>query len=452
MPATIETTQTEVHDPQILAQARALLDACNSPLEMQQTILQAVAGNEEWRGKRCINLLAPEAPTTATVRSLLSSEVGIRAAEGHIGPVNRWFAGTKYIDEIEALCVELLKKVFHAHYADHRLVASMIGNMVVYAALTEPGDVIMSVAQPFGGHSSNRSDGPAGVRGLRIIDIPFDPVELSVDLERFQHVAREVHPRIVTLGNSMTLFPFPVQDMAAIVSEWGGSIFFDGAHQLGLIAGGQFQDPLREGAAVLTGSAGKTFSGPQSGVIVWNDPALSEPLTHAIFPVMAATHQVNRVASLAASAVDILAFGRAYMEQIVRNAQALAAALSQRDIPMLGAHKGFTQTHQAIADVRRFGGGLDVARRLAQANIITNKNLIPSDTPADWDRPGGLRMGTTEVTRLGMREPQMETIADFISQVLVEGVEPEALISEVRGFREPYQTLYYCVENGLPPQ
>jgi glycine hydroxymethyltransferase len=452
MPATIETTPTEVHDPEILAQARALLDACSSPLEMQQTILQAVTGNEEWRGRQCINLLAPEAPTTATVRALLSSEVGIRAAEGHIGPVNRWFAGTRYIDEIEALCVELLKKVFRARYADHRLVASMIGNMVVYAALTEPGDVIMSVAQPFGGHSSNRGDGPAGVRGLRIIDIPFDPVELSVDLERFQHVAREVRPRIVSLGNSMTLFPFPVQEMAAIVSEWGGRIFFDGAHQLGLIAGGQFQDPLSEGAAILTGSAGKTFSGPQSGVIVWNDPALSEPLTHAIFPVMAATHQVNRVASLAASAVDMLAFGRAYMEQIVRNAQALASALSQRGIPMLGAHKGFTQTHQAIADVRRFGGGLDVAQRLAQANIITNKNLIPSDTPADWDRPGGLRMGTTEVTRLGMREPQMQTIAGFISRMLVESVEPEALVSEVREFREPYQTLYYCVENGLPPR
>jgi glycine hydroxymethyltransferase len=271
-------------------------------------------------------------------------------------------------------------------------------------------------------------------------------------MERFRQVARELRPKIVALGSSMTLFSFPVQEMAAIVSEWGGRVFFDGAHQLGLIAGGQFQDPLSDGAAVLTGSAGKTFSGPQSGVIVWNDPSLTEPLTHAIFPVMAATHQVNRVASLAASAVDILAFGRAYMEQIVLNARALASALSQRGIPMLGAHKGFTQTHQAIADVRRFGGGLDVAQRLARANIITNKNLIPSDTPADWDRPGGLRMGTTEVTRLGMRELHMEAIADFISRVLVEGVEPEALISEVWAFREPYQTLYYCVENGLPPQ
>lgn len=119
---------------------------------------------------------------------------------------------------------------------------------------------------------------------------------------------------------------------------------------------------------------------------------------------------------------------------------------------MLGSHKGFTQTHQAIADVRQFGRGLEVAQRLARANIITNKNLIPSDQPSDWDRPGGLRMGTIEVTRLGMREGEMEQIADFIARILVDHVEPEALLDDVTAFRAPYQTLYYCVEEGLPPQ
>jgi len=295
-------TQFEVHDAEILAQARAILDTCHSLQDIQVAVLAAVARNEEWRGKRCLNLLAPEAPTSPTVRALLSSEIGIRAAEGHIGAANRWFAGTQHIDEVEALCVELLKQVFQARYADHRLVASMIGNLAVYTALTKPGDVIMSVPQPVGGHSSNRVDGPAGIRGLKIVDIPFDPVELEVDLDLFRKVAPLVRPRVITLGTSMTLFPFPVQAMHEIVAEWGGSIFFDGAHQLGLIAGHQYQDPLREGAAVLTGSAGKTFSGPQSGVIVWDDPGLTVRLTHAIFPMLAATHQVNRVAALAVSA------------------------------------------------------------------------------------------------------------------------------------------------------
>src|SRR6266852_790437 len=443
-------TQFEVHDPDILAHARAVIDACRSPQEMQEAVLAAVSRNEEWRGKRCLNLLAPEAPTSPTVRALLSTEVGTRAAEGHIGPVNRCFAGTQYIAESEALCIELLKKAFRSRYADHRLVASMIGNMAVYTALNEPGDIIMSLPQPFGGHSSNRVDGPAGVRGLKIVDIPFDPVELEVDLDLFRKVAPLVRPRLVALGASMTLFPFPLQAMQEIVAEWGGRLFFDGAHQLGLVAGGQFQDPLREGAAVMTGSAGKTFSGPQSGIIVWDDPSLTLPLTDAIFPMLAATHQVNRVAALAVSEAEMLAFGQAYMAQIVRNAKALGAALARRGIPVLGAHKGYTTTHQVIADVRQFGGGLEVAQRLARANIITNKNLIPADKPENWDHPGGLRLGTTEVTRLGMHEAEMETIAAFMARLLVEQAAPEDVVDDVIAFRQPYQTLYYCFDHGMP--
>jgi len=443
-----EQANFEVHDPEVLAQARAVLDACDSAKEMKEAVLAAVARNEEWRGKRCINLLAPEAPTSPTVRALLSAEVGIRAAEGHIG--NRWFAGTQYIDEIEALCIELLKKVFHARYADHRLMGSMIGNIAVYTALTQPGDVIMSVAQPFGGHSSNLVDGPAGVRGLKIVDVPFDPVELEVDLDLFRKVAPLVRPKVVSLGLSMTLFPFPIQAMREVVAEWGGHVYFDGAHQLGLVAAGFFQDALAEGAAVMTGSAGKTFSGPQSGIIVWNDPDLTVPITNAIFPVLVATHQVNRVAALAVSAAEMLEFGKAYMGQIVRNAQALGAALHQRGIPVLGAHKGYTRTQQVIADMRQFGGGIAVAQLLAQSNIITNKNLLPIDRPEAWDRPSGLRMGTIEVTRLGMREEEMETIADFMAHVLIEKESPTKVMEEVIEFRQSYQKLYYCFDNGLP--
>lgn len=445
------TEQFEVHDPQLLAQAREILEACTSPAEMQQAVLDAVKRNETWRGQQCINLLAPEAPTSPAVRALLASEVGTRAAEGHIGAINRWFVGTQYIDEIESLCIELLKKVFRANYADHRLMGSMLGNLAVYAALVEPGDLIMSIPQPVGGHSSNLPDGPAGVRGLKVVHIPFDPIELEIDLNTFRKVAPLVRPKLVSLGASMTLFPFPVKEMAEIISEWGGKIFFDGAHQLGLIGAGLFQDPLAQGAAVLTGSAGKTFSGPQSGVILWNEPELTGAITHAIFPVLVATHQVNRVAALAAAAAEFLAYGETFMQQIVSNARALGAALERRGVPVLGAHKGYTQTQQVIADVRQFGGGLETAQLLARANIITNKNLIPGDQPEDWDRPGGLRLGSIELTRLGMHEDDMQTIADFIARVLIEKESPHSVLEDVIEFRQPYQDFYYCFENGFPP-
>ena len=110
----------------------------------------------------------------------------------------------------------------------------MIGNAVVYTALSEPGDVIMSAAQPVGGHSSNRIDGPAGAMGRKVVDIPFDAQELVVDLDLFRKVAPLVKPKLVALGLSMTLFPQPVAEMKEIIAAWGGRLFFDAAHQLGL--------------------------------------------------------------------------------------------------------------------------------------------------------------------------------------------------------------------------
>ncbi len=440
----------EVHDKDVLAKARAIMNSTESPKAWADAVVEAVKRNEEWRGKRCLNLLAPEAPTSPTVRALLSSEIGTRAAEGHIGRVNRWFAGTQYIDEVEALCVELLKTAFRCRYADHRLMGSMLGNLTVYHALAQPGDTVMTASQPFGGHSSNRQDGPAGTRGLKIVDVPYDPEKLEVDLDAFAKLARKVQPKLVVMGMSMTLFPLPVREMSDVIAEWGGMFVYDGAHQAGLIAGGQFQDPLKEGAGILTGSAGKTFSGPQSGMIMWNDPKLTEPLTEAIFPVLVATHQVNRVAALAVAAAEMIEYGPLYMAQIVKNSKALGKALDERGIPMLGAEKGYSQTHQVIANVKQFGGGLDVAHRLAEANIITNKNLIPGDGPEDWDRPSGLRMGTIEITRLGMRDEDMSIIADFMARVLVDGESTETVGKDVIDYRLPKQDFYYCFDNGLP--
>jgi glycine hydroxymethyltransferase len=441
----------EVHDRDVLAAARAVLDACANAAEMGTRVKEAVARNARWRGEECINLLAPEAPTSPGVRALLAAEIGTRAAEGHIGAVNRWFAGTRHIDEVEALCVELLKRHFRCRYADHRMCASMIGNAVVYTALTAPGDIVMSAAQPVGGHSSNRPDGPAGAMGRQVVDIPVDPHELTVDIDLFRHAAPLVRPKLVALGLSMTLFPQPVAAMKEVIADWGGRLFFDAAHQLGLIGGGEFQDPLKEGADIVTGSAGKTFSGPQSGIILWDDPEITQAVTTAVFPVWAATHQVNRVAALALATSEAIAYGAALQRQIVRNAQALARALDARGLPMLGAHKGYTTTHQAIADVRRHGRGLKVAQLLERANIIVNKNLLPDDRKEDWDYPGGLRMGTIEVTRYGMGEREMEAIAELIARVVLRGEDAAAVAAEATALRRAFPTLYYCFENGLPP-
>lgn len=179
-------------------------------------------------------------------------------------------------------------------------------------------------------------------------------------------------------------------------------------------------------------------------MIVWNDPEITVPITDAIFPTLAATHQVNRVAALAAAAAEMLAFGGEYMAQILANAQALARALEAHGMPMLAAHKGYTRTHQVIADVRALGGGEAAGFRLAAANIIVNKNLIPTDRPEDWDRPSGLRIGTTEVTRWGMKEPEMALIAELMVDVLSGRRGVEHVREDVILLRRGFPQLQYC--------
>lgn len=427
----------------IINRAKELL-AKSKPIQVREAIKGIVSKNEDWRGRKCINLLAPEALISPTARRLLSSEVCQRAGEGDIG--NRWFAGLKHVDELEALTVELTKKLFHCKYADQRLVAGMVSNMVVYFALTEPGDIIMSIPKPMGGHSSDRLDGPPGVRGLKVVDIPFDSKEMTVDMDQFRKLVYLVRPRLIALGSTLALFPYPLKEMREIGSELGYRIYLDGAHQLGLIANEKFQNVLGEGADVLTGSTGKTLSGPQGGLILWNDDALTERLRWAIFPGLAATHQINRVAALAVSLAEMLEFGKAYAAQIVANAKALAKALDESGFEVLCAHKGYTETQQVAANVKRFGGGYQVAEVLSEANIITNKNLLPGDSPEDWDRPSGLRLGTTEITRLGMKEKEMEIIAGFFVRVLMEKEEPSKVARDVIDFRRGFQKVQYCFD------
>ncbi|MFL6127756.1 MAG: serine hydroxymethyltransferase [Mycobacteriales bacterium] len=443
-------TKGDRQDPDALA-AAARTVGLSSAAGLARRVQELVADNAAWRGRRCLNLIAAESPTSPAVRALLSAEVGTRASGGHIGPLTRCFPGLGVVDEIEALCIELLKQAFGAAHADHRLLGGMAGCMVAVAALTEPGDVLMSLPVPKGGDSSGRLDGPPGVRGLTVVDIPCSDDGLTVDLDAFRAVAERHRPRLVSLNQAMTLFPLPVRQLKEIVAPWGGRLYFDGAHQAGLIAGGVYPSPLADGADLLTGSGGKTFSGPQSGIVVWDDDRLSRPVTTTIFPTLTGSHQINRVAALAVATAEQLAYGRAYMRQTVANAVALAAALADAGFEVFAREHGYTSTHQILLDVRDLGPGIAVAQALERADIMVNKMLLPSDPDRPDAEPSGIRLGTVEVTRLGMREHDMVAVAGLIRRVLLDRVEADVVAKEVARFRESFQRLYYCFETGLPP-
>jgi glycine hydroxymethyltransferase len=441
-------TVGDQHDPTLLAEAGRLVGGATSEA-VAARVRELVRVNAVWRGAECVNLIAAESPTSPAARALLSAEVGTRASGGHIGARSRCFPGMVYIDELEALCVELLKNLFDSAFADQRLMGGMAGCMVAFTALAEPGDHVMSLSLGAGGDSSGHPDGPGGARGLSISHIPFDPTELTVDLEAFRKEAEARRPRVVSINQTTALFPLPVAQMKHIVAPWGGRLYFDGAHQAGLIAGGQYPNPLAEGADVLTGSGGKTFSGPQSGMIMWNDQRLSDSIVSAVFPILTGSHQLNRVAALALASCEMSEFGADYMAAVVRNARALAAALHERGFAVVGAHRGFTTTHQVLVDVRAFGGGIAVSEALEQANIMVNKMLLPAADDHDDPESGGIRIGTVEVTRLGMGPAEMEVIADLVTRVVIARDDPAVIARRVRELRVGFQTLGFCYPADL---
>ncbi|PHN30235.1 serine hydroxymethyltransferase [Pseudomonas sp. ICMP 460] len=437
-----------MHDTECLQHASALLKEAQSHAAMAELVKTAVVRNELWRGQQCINLVAAESPTSPCVRALLSSEVGTRASGGHIGRDNRFFSGMKHIDELESLCVELLKVTLRAQHADHRLMGGMAAVLAAYTALARPEDNVMTVPVIRGGDTSNRTNGPPGVRGLKVWDIPFVHKTAEIDLTRFSEVAQTLKPALVGLGMTLTLFPLPVADIKRIVSPWGGKVYFDAAHQLGLVSAGMFQDPLAEGADLMTGSSGKTFSGPQGGVMVWNDGALTARLHDAIFPTLTGSHQINRVAALAVAATEMLEYGKTYMKQVVSNAQALAMHLDSRGVTAFYREQGYTRTHQIVIDSKPFASGREAVQRLTAANIITNEMPLPWDT--DPYNETGIRLGSVEVTRLGMKAPEMAWIAEQIAKVLLHNADPMAIADSVIDFMKNHRTVYYCHENGLP--
>jgi glycine hydroxymethyltransferase len=232
--------------------------------------------------------------------------------------------------------------------------------------------------------------------------------------------------------------------------DQGMHVNYDGAHVAGLIAGGEFQDPLREGADSMTMSSHKTLWGPQGGIIVSYEKH-AEAIKKAIFPGNTSSHHLHHVAGKAIALAESVEFGKAYAKQVIKNAKALAEALAGFGFGVLGEKRGYTASHQIAVDVTRFGDGGTIEKDLEMAGIILNRQLLPGDIKAGrhYMHPGGVRIGVPEVTRLGMKESEMKEIANFIKRVVVDKQDPKPVAKDVQEFRKQYQTVQYAFDNAI---
>jgi len=392
-------------------------------------------------------LIASENLISPLAREFLVSDFMDRYAEGL--PGERYYQGNQWVDQVEVRVTALAKRLFACRHADVRPVSGTNANLAVLFALTQPGDTISSVALSEGAHISTAKFGAVGVRGVKNVPMAWDRDAMNIDVDATRKILLAEKPKVVLFGQSVYLFPSPIHELEPTCREIGANIWYDGAHVLGLIAGGQFQDPLREGVDVMTGSTHKTLPGPQHGILLSDrdDEKFVRKLQRGVFPGVVSNHHLNAMAALGVTLAEHLEFGRAYADQVVRNARALAEALHGLGLAVLGAALGFTRSHTIAVDVSGFGGGAKVAEDLEKAHIVANKNLLPSDTSPQ--HPSGIRLGSQELTRLGMREGQMGEVAALIARV-AKGEAPETVAQDVRTLRSGFQTVHYCYLPGTP--
>ena len=399
--------------------------------------------------KSVIPLIASENIPSPAVREALTCDFGNRYAEGW--PGERLYAGCRYIDEVEKIALELAKKVYEAEFADVRPISGVMANLVAYTVFAKPGDLMIALPIPYGGHISHGKEkwgGTAGVvRGLKVDRYEFDEenYEIDVDATRRRIERKNLKPKLFMLGASVFLFPHPVKEIAELAAEFDAKVVYDAAHVAGLIAGKVFQDPLREGADMVTLSTHKTLAGPQHGMVLsWNRYA--EEIKRVVFPGLLSNHHLHAVAGVAIALAEALAFYREYARKIIENAKALAQALYERGIKVLYEHKGFTESHTIIADVSEYMNGFEAEKLLERAHIILNRNLIPKDyrLKTDYRTPSGIRIGVQEVTRLGMGKNEMVEIAELIKKVLVDRRPPEEVADEVVELRKDFQHVKYA--------
>lgn len=373
--------------------------------------------HENWRTKTTLNLLAAENFASERARSYLSSDLSNRYTAR-----DRFYRGTKYADQVEQLAVELAKKVFHAKYADVRALSGHTCSLILFMSLLNPGDKVVTCPPKYGGYPGSSELGLGPLLSLKNLYFPYDPVTMNIlPAQTRQFIAHE-SPRLTVFGSSF--IPFPYEIRSSLPEDYRGVVAYDGSHVMGLIAGGAFQSPLAEGCSILMGSTHKTFFGPQGGLILSNDHEIFSKLNTKIFPGIVDNVHLNRVASLCYALIELLKFGREYARQVVRNSQALARSLDEIGVRVKCRPQDYTKSHQVLLDY-------DERESVAIADQLESVDVI-----AD----AGIRLGTSEVTRRGMKENEMENIAQIIADKISEKKSDEEIAQRVHGLVKQFSS------------
>ena len=422
-------------------------------LSKANIVLEATASSGDLY-RNGLGMIASENIISPMVQKIVCSDLHGRYAEGL--PGKRYYQGCTDFDTIESLGIKLAKSVFNSPFANIQSTSGTVSNIAALKALSKPGDKITAVSTADGGHISHARMGAVGLRDLNLSTYPWNEDRMEPDIDGACSLIRDLEPKVCLIGQSVFLFPTPLKEIAEAAHEVGSTVMYDGAHVLGLIAGGVFQDPLREGADIMTGSSHKTFPGPQGGFLLSSseDEKLHKKLNNAIFPGVCSSYHLHHVAGKVVALAEFEEYGEAYAQNIVKNAQSFAQALASEGFDVLAESRNYTASHQVLTrhGDTDSGAGAKAADLLEQAGIITNMNMLPGDTKAL--SPSGLRLGVQELTRVGMGSNEMEEVASLYARVLIKGEDPASVKKDVANLKSNFQIIRYCFneteQSGYP--
>ncbi len=396
----------------------------NAPLRAVDPVIHQLIRREVERQEHGLELIASENFASPAVLEAMGTALTNKYAEGL--PRKRYYGGCEVVDEVEQLAIDRAKALFGAEHANVQPHSGASANLAAYLAVLKPGDALMGLALPHGGHLTHGASVNFSGYLFRAVAYGVREDTGRVDYDRLRELARAERPRMLIAGGSAysRVFDFPA--MRAIADEVGAVFLVDMAHFAGLVAGGAHPSPIPH-APIVTTTTHKTLRGPRGGMILCTTE-WAKAVDKQVFPGIQGGPLEHVIAAKAVALAEAMvpAF-KVYAAQVVANARALAVALIELGYAIVS---GGTDTHLMLVDLRPKGlTGKDAEKLLDQAGITVNKNTIPGDPQSPFVT-SGIRLGTPAVTTRGFAEVEMGRVAKLIDEVLVR--RDEATIQRVR--------------------
>jgi glycine hydroxymethyltransferase len=402
----------------------AMFDRSVSTVSTVDPQIWASITAENRRQEEHIELIASENYASPAVMAAQGSQLTNKYAEGY--PGKRYYGGCEHVDEVERLAIERAKALFGADHANVQPNSGSQANQSVLFGLLQPGDTIMGMSLAEGGHLTHGMPLNMSGKWFKVVSYGLDSRE-AIDYDAMRTLALEQRPKLIIAGASAYALRIDFEKFAAVAREIGAYFMVDMAHYAGLIAAGLYPNPVPH-ADVVTTTTHKTLRGPRGGLVLMKE-AVAKAINSAVFPGIQGGPLMHVIAAKAVAFKEALdpSF-KAYQQQVIDNAAAMANALTRRGLRIVS---GRTESHLMLVDLRPKGiTGKDAETVLGRAHITCNKNAIPND-PQKPMVTSGVRLGSPAMTTRGFREAEAVQTAELIADVL-DAPSDEGVIASVR--------------------